>query len=101
MSEIVIPSASSVEKLAALVVTDTDPTGDAPEWQATATGGPATDDWETGEWDGTYSSGRATALSPVIATLGIDEVGTWRLWVRWTVGSETPVRMAGQVKVTA
>jgi hypothetical protein len=98
----VIPSLASVESLRATITTSADPTGGAVSWQATAVGTAPSSGaaWIAGSWSGAYANSQATTVSPLIAALSITTVGTWRLWVRWTVGSETVIRIAGDLRVT-
>jgi hypothetical protein len=96
---LLIPSAASVESLSAVITTSADPTAGAVSWQATAVGSQPVGTWVAGSWSGSYASGEATTVSPLLAALGLT-TGTWRLWVRWSVGSETPIRIAGDLRIS-
>jgi hypothetical protein len=95
---LLIPSAASVESLSAVITTSADPTAGAVTWQATAVGSQPVGTWVAGSWSG-YAAPYATTVSPLLAALGLT-TGTWRLWVRWTVGSETPIRIAGDLRIS-
>lgn len=74
-----------------------DPTGTEPDYEAvtdTAATAPAGDDWQTGDWDGTYDTSTSIAV-PVTPTMGSSSAtvelaaGSYRLFGRYVVGSET------------
>lgn len=99
MSLVTIPTSTSVEKLRATVYSSSDPTGGVVEWQLAAAGSaPAIGSWVAGTWSGSYASGKATAVSPLIASLGAT-AGRFGVWIRWTVGTETPERNAGELVI--
>lgn len=101
MTVITIHSPTSVDKLRATVETSADPTGSTVSWQLTATDAtPAADSWVAGAWSGSYSGGKATTISPVLTSgLGASAGTRYTAWVRWTVGAETPERIAGDVLI--
>jgi hypothetical protein len=56
-------------------------------------GNPADSDWHTGTW----ASGNARIR---LGTGGITLTpGTYWAWIRFTAGSETPVRRAGRIRI--
>lgn len=59
------------------------------------TNNPSAEDWLTGEWSGS----RARILvGPNGGTVTLDP-GTYRMWISFAAGLETPVRRAGLVTV--
>lgn len=95
---------TSVEKLRAYIETTADPTGDTVEWQLTAVGtAPAAGSWSAGSWVGSWDAGhqRAQTSSPlVVSELGAVTGEHYDVYVRWTVGSETPEHYAGRLRVS-
>jgi hypothetical protein len=97
---------TTIEKLGPYVVTtSSDPSGDPPEFSATTTlGDPTT--WVEGEWTGgawSPTDGEIRALSPLAGdgqALDLNPGTRPYLYVRWTVGIETPVRLLEQINVT-
>jgi hypothetical protein len=83
------------------VSTPADPTGDPIEWAFTQ-GGAQPTSWTVGAWVGSYASGKVQAISPLLpsATSTVTLApGRWTVWVRWSVGSETPVEAPFEVLV--
>lgn len=87
------------EKLKATVVTSADPSASSPYFAVTAlTSTDPSANWVAGAWDGSYdaSTQRIDALTPTIGTTGsaieIAAPGSYQLWMRWTIDSETPAR---------
>ena len=97
----------SVSSLADVVMqvevsTPADPTGDPIEFAFTQ-GGVDASSWTVGAWVGSYADGKAQAISPLLPSSGSTVTlakGRWRVWVRWTVGSETPVETPFEIAVT-
>ena len=93
----------TAERLQVTITTPGDPTGVLPSFAI----GQGTDPsaWVTGTWASPWDSttGQITANTPVIGAsqpLPITTApGEWRLWARWTVAGETPVRVAAIVRV--
>jgi hypothetical protein len=97
-------SVESIETLRATIKTTNDPTGTAPAFAFSALSDmDPTDDWNNGSW-GTWNSSSkvADAVSPTFpdttATVSLS-VGTYNIWMKWTVGSETPIKLLGRVVV--
>lgn len=96
-----IESATS-EKLQVVITTVSDPTGGVVEF-AVGEGSDPTG-WVAGTWSGTWdtTTGRAVAITPLLGAsqpLAITGGTVVRLWVRWHVGTEVPVRVATTLRV--
>lgn len=95
---------STAEKLPYTVTTSSDPSAAAPEFALTTSGDPSS--WVAGEWTGgvwSPTTGKIRALSPLVGdgqTLDLNAGTVYSVWIRWTVGAETPVRLAEQINVT-
>ena len=85
------------------VTTPADPTGDPIEWAFTPAGSTVEpSSWTVGAWVGSYADGKVQAISPLLPSAGSTVTlaeGRWTVWVRWSVGSETPVERAFQLLV--
>lgn len=100
---IITIDSSTAEKIPVTIATVADPTGGDVEFALAAGTNPTT--WVAGEWDGSWSAanGRVSALSPLVGSgqaLDTDGETDWSLWVRWTVGTEVPVRRPAKIRVT-
>ncbi|MFJ3289978.1 hypothetical protein ACIPMW_32420 [Streptomyces sp. NPDC086669] len=62
---------------------------------ASATDNPATEDWVTGEWTTPWAR---ILVGPNGGTVTLDP-GTYRVWLTWAAGTETPVYRAGTLTV--
>ena len=87
------------------IVSRLDPTGGAVEFQMTAHNVTSpTGSWTAGSWNGSWNSttGKVTALSPIIGSgsFALTEGTLYKLWVRWTIGSENPTVLAGVIRAT-
>lgn len=90
----------TIEKFEVVVSSTIDPTSSAVEFAFVADGRPSS--WVAGTWDGSYASGRATAVTPTIGTTDSGatvelEPGTYAAFVRISVTPEVPVRQCGAV----
>ena len=104
MSRITVESAT-VEAVKVTITTRLDPTADAIEFQLTDNNTTTpTGSWTGGTWDGTWSAvtGKVSAFSPPIGGTGflLTERTHHKLWVRWTISSETPVMLAATILAT-
>jgi hypothetical protein len=96
---------TTVERLEVELVSRTDPTGGAVEFSFTTAGASNPGTWVAGGWTGAWSTanGRVKAVTPTIgspaAQVELPEGATYRVWVRWTSGAETPVKQAGFITV--
>lgn len=95
---------ASVESVRVKITTRVDPTGNAVEFSVTTGRRADPGTWVAGTWDTTWNleSGRVEALSPTIGTAGDLAVAadtSYDLWIRWTAGSETPVKRVGSLDV--
>lgn len=93
---------TTAEKVQVVITTVADPTAGAVEFAIGTGNDPLT--WVAGTWAGTWDSttGKATALTPLIGAgqpLTVTGANDYRLWARWHVGTETPVRVASIVRV--
>lgn len=95
------------ESLRVTITARVDPTGNNVEFNLTA--GTATTPgatWLAGTWDAagwSSTTGKVAALSPVLnVATGFDltEGDRFKLWTRWTQGSETPVHLAATIRAT-
>jgi len=96
---------STAERVPVTIATSADPTGGDVEFSLTTGASPTV--WVAGTWDGSWNAttGRVSALSPLVGDgqdldTDTDGVSDWSLWVRWTVGTEVPVRLATKIRVT-
>lgn len=95
---------TTAEKMPYLITTSSDPSAAAPEFAVTTSGDPST--WVEGEWTGeawSPTDGQIRALTPLVGAgqaLAITAGTQPYLWIRWTVGTETPVRLLEQINVT-
>jgi len=93
---------TTAERLAVTITTTADPTGSVPEFAVTQ--GPDPTVWVPGSWTGGWDpiSGEVSAASAVIGAGQVLAVtaGQWRLYARWQVGAERPVRLAAVLQVT-
>ncbi len=102
MSTVRIPR-ESIEKLQCRVTAPTDPTGDTVSF-AFAAEDARPDTFTAGTWDGTYSGGYATAVTPTVgftdsgATVEL-AAGTWIAYVKVTDSPEVPVRKCGSIVI--
>lgn len=104
MTERILES-TTAERQNVTVKAPSDPTGGAVEFAVTT--GPSPTDpsgWVAGSWFGTWSAETSlvTALTPVMGNgqaLSINGDTLYDLWVRFTVGTETPVKHVGRVRV--
>ena len=85
------------------VTTVADPTSSPIEWAFSPAGSTVEpSSWTVGAWVGSYAGGKVQAISPLLpsatSTVTLAE-GRWTVWVRWSVGSETPVERAFQLLV--
>lgn len=95
---------ATAEALRVTVVSRADPTGTNPNFEMlvhTATSPTGT--WSAGTWDGSWDpvSGEVSAITPVIGTgqtLDLTENQFHKLWMQWTHGSETPVKLVAIVE---
>lgn len=99
---ITIESTTS-QKLQVTITTTADPTAGVVDFAMITTGEPST--WVAGTWVGSWDSttGKATALTPLIGVAGaLPVVGgqDYRLYPRWRVGVEIPVATPTIVRVT-
>jgi len=84
------------EKIDVTIRTSSDPTGALPEFavgEGTSPSGFVAGSW-AGAWDAT--SGEIQAVTPLVGlgqVLDLTQRGTWRLWAKWTVDLEDPVRL--------
>lgn len=75
-----------------------DPTASLPQFAfITGTTEPVADDWNTGEWETeTTVYGTVYYARILIGTGGVVlSDGKYRVWCKWTVSPETPVRRVG------
>ena len=94
---------TTAEKLQVTITTTADPTSGAVEFAV----GTGTDPlnwqagtWVSGSWDAT--TGTARALTPLLGAgqvLAVAGGSQYRLWTRWHVGTEVPVRVASVLQV--
>ena len=87
------------EKLRVHLISRADPTGSAVEFSVTAIDAADPGTYSAGSWEGTWNTttGRVVALTPTIGatgTLVIAGATSYKLWIRWSFGSETIVQMA-------
>ncbi len=92
------------ERVNVEVTTTADPTGALPDFAVTTTDTEPSS-WVAGSWDGTWDSttGKVDAKSPTVgagASLVVAGGTDYDLWIRWTVGSETPVKLACRLRVS-
>ena len=88
---------TTAEAIAVTITSRVDPTGDPIEFNLTTAGTSPSGDWYPGTWSGDWDpvSGDAAAFSPVLTgDMALEERTTHTLWVRWTMGPETPVHSA-------
>lgn len=98
----------SIEVVDVPIVTPADPTGGSVSFSAVAI---TTDDpkpspstFTDGSWSGSWDSTtkKVLAQTPTTPASGTDlelSAGDYRLYVKWTVGSETPVKYVGVLRV--
>jgi hypothetical protein len=95
---------STQESLAVTIECDRDPTDDPPEFQlATKGAGDPTGTWVAGAWLGTWDAEThvATAVTPILGSAIPLTTKTDRdLWVKVTVGGESPRWPVGTISVT-
>lgn len=95
----------SIEVIPVEVTTASDPTGAAVAFSFTASTATDAGAFTAGSWSGTYDADTdiVIALTPTCgsasATIDLTSASKWRLWVRYTIGSETVVRPVGIVTV--
>jgi hypothetical protein len=93
---------TTAEKLQVEISTVADPTAGAVQFAVTQGHDPTSfqaGNWVVGSWD--PSTGTAVALTPLLGagqTLAVTE-GIWRLFAKWSVAGETPVRLAAVLRV--
>ncbi len=97
---------SSIQRRPYTVRTSADPSGSLPEFGVSRSFSENPTTWVDGSWvAGTLKAHRLggqeiKALSPLVGDgqdLDITENGIWVIWIRWTVGDETPLMAAEQV----
>ncbi len=93
------------EKVPGTVKTSADPTGALPEFALTTVNTEPTWPGTDGEWDGTWSATtrEIDMLSPLVgdgAALDVAGGTDFDLWVRWTVGTETPAKLVDRLRVS-
>lgn len=93
---------TTAEKLQVEITTTADPTAGAVEFAVGTGNDPGS--WVAGTWVGTWDSttGKATALTPLVGSgqvLPVVGATQYRLWARWHVGAEVPVRVASVLQV--
>ena len=92
---------TTVEKLPVIIETPSDPTGTAPEFSIGTGTDPGT--WVAGAWSSTWDSTTriATSLTPLTGVAGmvLTQGLQPRLWARWHIGTEAPVRVVSVVQV--
>ncbi len=96
-----IESATS-EKLGVVIRTKGDPSGTPPSFAVGTGTDPGT--FANGTWSGSWDSttGEIEALTPTIGaagTLVVAGATDYRLYARWTVSGETPVKVAAILRV--
>lgn len=97
---VTVPRAT-IEKFQTTITAPEDPTGNTVSFAFVASG-TAPSSFTAGTWDGTYSDGRATAVTPTVgftssgATVEL-AAGTWVAYVKVTDDPEVPVRKCGYV----
>lgn len=95
----------SVEVIPIEVKTAADPTGAAVSFSFTASTATDAGSFTAGSWSGTYDTDTdiAIALTPTCgaatATIDLTSASKWRLWITYTIGSETVIRPVGIVTV--
>ena len=94
----------TIEAFESTVTASADPTSTPPAF-AFVQGDDRPTTWHGGTWSGSYSSGKATAVTPTIGLTasGADvelAVGTWNAYVKVTDSPEIPVRACGTVRLT-
>jgi len=101
MSGTVTLHAATLERLEVPIRTTNDPTATPPDWSLTAPGATAPGSWTAGSWSGTWTGGRATAVSPTIGASGqlVISSGTFRVWLRVTAPGEVAVWPVGAITV--
>lgn len=103
MQEPVVLAAATTESLDVPVLINTDPTGTPPAFCLTARGATAPGSFTNGAWNGTWdaTTTRAIATTPLLGTGGLTLTSgsEYDLWMRVTVGSETPTAPVGVVIV--
>ena len=93
-----------VAKENVIVRTFSDPTGTPPDFAVTS-GATEPSSWVAGEWNGSFdvATSEIPALTPTMGSAGALVVAggsEYDLWVRWTIGVETPVELVGRIRVT-
>lgn len=92
----------TAERLSVVIGTTADPTGTPPQFAVSQGTDPGT--FVAGTWAGSWNSttGEAEALTPVLGAgqaLAVTQ-GDWRLYAKWTVAGESPVRVAAILRIT-
>lgn len=88
------------ESLTVTITSTADPTGDAPEFALSRYKAPAPGTFYAGDWDGAWSGGSATAVTPKIGgaeDLDISSGVKYSLWAKIVAGGETAVWIVGTV----
>ncbi len=92
----VIPKESK-EILYVVLEIESDPTGILPSWAITDVNDLSPTAWVNGTW-GTYANNKVKAYTPTLPsnTSQLASTEDWGfLWLRFTVGAETPIRQVG------
>jgi hypothetical protein len=84
------------------ITTTADPTGGVIEFAVGTGTDPSA--WVAGSWASGWDSttGKATALTPLLGTgqaLAVAGGTPYKLWARWHVGTEVPVKVASVLQV--
>lgn len=82
--------------------TPVDPTGNAPSFAFKTTDDePELADWNAGEWETDTTVYGTTYYARILIGTGgvVLAAGKYKVWVRWTVAPETPVRKAGVLTI--
>lgn len=95
----------TIEKLETDITADTDPTGLTVSFAFVESGTrPST--FTAGTWDGAFTAGKATAVTPTIgltgsaATVKLAADTIWHAYVKVADSPEIPVRACGTIKLT-
>ena len=101
---------STLERLILTVTTTEDPSGALPEFSLTEVNATSPEDnpdlWSDGAWYGAWDAARGK-IQAITAQIGrspaplelVDPTKTYRLWIRWTAGTDQPVRDLGRIYV--
>lgn len=108
-NEVTLSSASTSERIKAVVQTTADPTGNTVSWQLTSLSGqPNGAAWVSGSWLTSWvapvppdTNSTVTSASPLTGSSGfvLAQATDYAVWVQFTVGTETVIRRAGKLRV--